>query len=157
MVISISGIALITSLRNCRTDGKEEIETHSGGGGEFWCCKNNIYLYTCVCVLSLQGHPHLSEFLHLSVGQVLETHSIRDHLWFDLPHIFGISVQKLEAWQGGNYSGDSPSSTNLGGSKTRNIDMKRIIKPKNLMGLSSLACMCCRCRHCQSHNVINLL
>lgn len=68
--------------------------------------------------------PYLSEFLHLPVGQVLETHSIRDHLWFDPPHIFGISVEKFKTWQG-RYDPDySPSSTHLAGSKSSNSSME---------------------------------
>ena len=41
---------------------------------------------------------HLSEFLHVPVGQILELHSVEVQVHFYPLHISGISEQWLESW-----------------------------------------------------------
>lgn len=53
-----------------------------------------------LCVYKrVERWPHLSEFLHLPVGQILEAHSVGEHLCLYPPHIFGVPEQFLESWQ----------------------------------------------------------
>lgn len=52
---------------------------------------SGLWIHSCGCVDI--GRAHLSELLHLPVGQILKPHSIRGHLGFDPPHISGIPEQ----------------------------------------------------------------